>query len=113
MTKAKDTSADVDNQQIMLLRKAPIAKHISILRALSNTVLSLSQRTIRQEYSGLDDIAIRAAIVAIYYDSKLAERFQQYLRINTSSQKGSVYNLSDYDLLKALIPVVETFERLN
>jgi hypothetical protein len=113
MASVRDRSESVDNQQIILFRQASIEKHVALLRSLSRTVLTLSQRAIRQEHSGLDEIAIRAAIVASYYDSTLAERFLKYLQLYSNQLKGVWDNLNDLDLFQALIPVVELFERLN
>lgn len=110
MTSVRDTSPDIDHLQIVLFRQAPIEKHIRLMRSLTNTVLSLSQKAIREENPNLDYIAISTKIVATYYDVKLAEDFCRYL---TSNKKSGEYILNSIDLFQALIPIVEIFEKLN
>ena len=79
ITQASDTSPKIADIQISLLRKSSIARRISVLRSLSQTVILLSRRAIIRANPRLSDQEMRYKIVAHHYGRDLADRLRRYL----------------------------------
>ena len=78
-TQSIDTHPKAEAVQIALLRKATPAKRTWLMRSLSQTVLSLSKRTLREANPELSEQALKVLFVRHCYGDELADRFQIYL----------------------------------
>jgi hypothetical protein len=79
VTPAIDTHPDAEEIQILLIRKATVAKRLSIMRSLSQTTIQLSRRAIQRANPTLSDKDLDLAFVAYHYGAQLAKRLRQYL----------------------------------
>lgn len=78
-TQAVDTHPKAEEVQIALLRKAGPVKRVGLMRSLSQTMLTLSRRTLREINPDLSEQALKVLFVRHYYGDELADRFQIYL----------------------------------
>jgi hypothetical protein len=108
MANLTDTPPEVEQLQVELFQRASVAKHIGLLRSLSQTTIELSRRAIRKTGSSMNEIEIRLSFIALHYDPELARQMRESLR--TEDLEGA---MNKPDILTALIPVVETFEELG
>jgi hypothetical protein len=113
MSSLTDTTDEAERFQIGLFRNAPLAKHISLMRSLSQTVIALSRRTIRQMHSHASDLETLSAIVALHYDPSLADHILLYLKTGSQSSRQWKDSMNKPDILMALIPIVEAFQQLG
>ena len=74
-----DTSPQIEQVQISLLRRASVARRIASARGLSETVIGLSRRGIRRANPGLDGKELACMIVAHHYGPALAARLRTCL----------------------------------
>lgn len=74
-----DTHLDAEKVQIRLLRQASPAKRAWLMRSLSQTVLKLSRRTLRELNPDLSEQALKVLFVKHCYGDELADRLQTYL----------------------------------
>ena len=79
ITQSPDTSPEAEKIQIELLRKASVARRISIVRSLSQTVMYLSWRAIKRANPSMSEQEVNIAFVAYNYGQELAERLKIYL----------------------------------
>ena len=79
VTQSIDTHPKAEEFQISLLRKATIAKRLSIMRSLSQTTIQLSRRAIQRANPTLSDDDLDLAFVAYHYGAELAKRLRRYL----------------------------------
>jgi hypothetical protein len=79
-TQSQDTDPRAEEIQIELLRKATVARRLSLAFSLSQTVIRMAQRAIRRQNADLSDQDILLRFVAIHYGQDLAERLDIDLR---------------------------------
>ena len=103
----KDTSLDAENYQIKLLQACSIEKRLNLFFSLSNTVLELSQQAIRETKK--DEIL---AIIKYQYSKTLEEEVKNYLT-NFTENYLKEKSMSKLDILSAIIPIIETFNKLD
>ena len=72
-----DTNPKMEAIQISLIRKSSIARRISRLRSLSQTVIQLSQRAIMRANPGLSEQELEYKFVAYHYGKELADRLKR------------------------------------
>jgi hypothetical protein len=78
-TQSIDTDPKAEAIQIDLLRKATPAKRAWLMRPLSQTVLRLSRRTLREMNPDLSEQVLKVLFVRNCYGDDLADRLQIYL----------------------------------
>lgn len=79
MRQSLDTSYEVENKQIELIRNSSIAKRISLVRSLSGTTLSLSRRAIEKSRPELNDREVDFVFISFHYGENLANSLMAYL----------------------------------
>ena len=84
MLQSFDTHPEVEKIQILLIRKASVAKRISRMRSLSQTVIYLSRRAILRVNPELSGKELKCKLIAHHYGNDLADRFHNYLNHKTS-----------------------------
>jgi hypothetical protein len=75
----RDTSPQLEQVQISLLRRASVARRIASARSLSETVIDLSRRGIRRANPGLGGKELACMIVAHHYGPALGARLRTCL----------------------------------
>ena len=80
ITQSSDTDPQAERVQIELLRAASVSERISLVRSLSQTVMTLSRRAIQRVNPSMSERELDLAFVAYHYGEDLAERLRQYLR---------------------------------
>ena len=80
IAKYSDTKPEIEDIQISLIRKSSIAKRISALRSLSQTVVLLSRRAIMRANPDLNERELKSKIVEYQYGRELADRLRRYLK---------------------------------
>lgn len=75
-TQSRDTHPEVERVQIELLRKAGVARRLSLVRSLSQTVIQLSRRAIRESHPGASEEELALIFVELNYGKELAERLR-------------------------------------
>ena len=80
IAKYSDTKPEVEDIQISLIRKSSIAKRISALRSLSQTVVLLSRRAIMRANPDLNERELKSKIIEYHYGRELADRLRRYLK---------------------------------
>ncbi|GAK59215.1 hypothetical protein U27_06192 [Candidatus Vecturithrix granuli] len=78
-TQSVDTHPKAEEVQLNLLRKAGPIKRAWLMRSLSQTVLRLSRRTLREMNPDLSEQALNVLFVRYCYGDDLADRLQIYL----------------------------------
>ena len=78
-TQSIDTHPHVEEIHIGLIRRASIATRIARMRALTTTILRLSQNAIAKANPQLDKAEQNILFVRYHYGDDLADRFQAYL----------------------------------
>ncbi len=86
-TQSADTHPSAEAVQIQLLRKAGSAKRAWLMRSLSQTMLRLSRRTIRQANPDLNEQELDLLFVKHCYGDELAQRLRIYL--NREKEHGT------------------------
>ncbi len=79
VTQAIDTHPKAEEFQISLIRKATVAKRLSIMRSLSQTTIQLSRRAIQRANPTLNDYELDLAFVTYHYGAELAKHLRRYL----------------------------------
>ncbi len=74
-----DTHPNAERVHIKLLREAGPARRASIAIALSEQVIGLSRRAMRERHPDLDDEEIALLWVASHYGADLAQRVRAHL----------------------------------
>jgi len=74
-----DTGAEAEKVQVELIRQASVAKRISRLRSLSQTVVQLSRRAIMRANPGITEQGLNVMFVANHYGNELAGCLRKYL----------------------------------
>jgi hypothetical protein len=75
-----DTSPEAERVQIGLLRRASEAQRVQLALALSDTMLQLAWRAIREAHPGASDEEVDLAFVEQCYGVEMAGRLRAYLR---------------------------------
>jgi hypothetical protein len=75
-TQSRDTHPEVERVQIELLRKAGVARRFSLARSLSQTVIQLSLRAIRETHPDASEGELALIFVELNYGKELAKRLQ-------------------------------------
>ena len=78
-TKHSDTHPEIEKVQLSLIRKANIAKRITRVRSLSQTMIKLSRRAISRVNPEFSEQELNIAFVAYHYGADLAERLKKCL----------------------------------
>ena len=76
---SSDTNLIAEEVQLSLIRQASIAKRISAMRSLSQTVIQLSRRAIAKANPGKSELELDLLFVAHHYGEDLAMRLRKYL----------------------------------
>lgn len=74
-----DTAPQAEKVQIELIRQSSVARRISIVRSLSQTVMYLSRRAIQRANPSLSEREVDLAFVELHYGKDLAERLHSYM----------------------------------
>ena len=83
LTQSLDTNPKMEAIQIALIRKSSIARRISRLRSLSQTVIQLSQRAIMRANPELSEQELEYKFVTYHYGNELADRLRRHLSKRT------------------------------
>lgn len=78
-TQSPDTNPEAEEIQIGLIRESSVARRISTVRSLSQTVMYLSRRAIRRAKPFLTEREVDLAFVANHYGEKIAECLRSYM----------------------------------
>ena len=81
LTKTNDTHPNAEAIQIDLLRNAGQARRSRLMLSITQSTLSLSRRTIRQQYSHLSPRDQNIKFVELVYGIDLADRLRKYLQM--------------------------------
>ena len=78
-TTFSDTPPNIEEFQILLIRNSPVARRLSKVRSLSETVIRLSRRAIARSNPELTGDELKCRVVEYYYGKSLAKKLQEYL----------------------------------
>jgi hypothetical protein len=78
-TQSADTDLQAESVQVELLRRATVARRVSLVVSLSRTVMELAARAIRRQNPNLSDHEILMRFVAIHYGPELAQGLRRDL----------------------------------
>ena len=82
-----DTSPEVEEKQIQMLRKAATAQRFARARSLTNTVIYLSRRAIGRNQPSFSDREIKLKFISLHYGKELAENLRDAsLKIYTKAR---------------------------
>lgn len=70
--RSADTSADAEQVQIELLRRAGETRRFELLRSLTASVVGLSRRALREQMPGAPESEVMIRWVALHYGESLA-----------------------------------------
>ena len=79
LTQSQDTDPEAERFMISLFRKASVAKRMSRMRSLSQTVIQVSRRAIMRANPELKGRELEVVIVGHFYGTDLANRLRRYL----------------------------------
>ena len=79
MPELNDTSPEVEEKQIQMLRKAATPQRFARARSLCSTVIHLSRRAIGRSQPSLSEREIKLEFISIHYGKELAEKVKQIL----------------------------------
>ena len=88
-----DTSPEVEEMQIRMLRRASTAQRFARARSLTNTVIHLSRQAIGRNQPALSDREIKLEFISLHYGKELA--------------------MSDSDIITSIKPLIAIFEKLG
>ncbi len=74
-----DTSPEVEEKQIQMLRKAATAQRFARARSLTNTVIYLSRRAIGRNQPSFSDREIKLKFISLHYGKELAEKVKRFI----------------------------------
>jgi hypothetical protein len=81
--RASDTSPEADRVRIELLRRAGETRRFGLCRSLSETVVALSRRALRERMPGASEQEILLQWVTLQYGAPLAEGVRRRLARST------------------------------
>lgn len=99
-----DTSRQVEEIQIALLREAGTARRFALMRRLSATAINLSRRAVARAHPEWNAQEVALEFVALNYGADLAYRLRDYGVIGQDMNSG--------DLALAIGPVITVWEKL-
>ena len=79
LPKITDTNPEAEKIQVLLIRKASIAKRISRMRSLSQTTIQLSRRALLRANPELSERELNLTFVSHHYGKDLANRLRKYM----------------------------------
>ena len=79
MTYLSDTSPEIENVQIALLRKAGVTQMLMRMQSLSQTMANLSRRAIARSHPEFNQQEVDLFFVRLHYGDKLADDLKTYL----------------------------------
>jgi hypothetical protein len=74
-----DTHPDAEKVQLELIRKASVAKRISLMRSLTSMLVTLSRNNIAKSNPGISSKEVKLRWVEYNYGKPLAEELRAYL----------------------------------
>ncbi|MCC6127134.1 MAG: hypothetical protein IT426_19405 [Pirellulales bacterium] len=74
-----DTNPDAEKVQLDLIRKASVAKRISLMRSFTSFVINLSRQGIAQANPGMNEREIELRWAELHYGKRLAAEVRDYL----------------------------------
>ncbi|MBF0290188.1 MAG: hypothetical protein HQM14_20420 [SAR324 cluster bacterium] len=80
MNQSLDTTFEMEEVQIALIRESNIAKRIARVRSLSLTTIQLARRAIKRVNPGLNDQEIGLIFVENHYGQQLANELRNFLK---------------------------------
>ena len=81
-TQSPDTSPEAERVQIELLRKAGEARRFALARSMSNTVIQLSRRAIKERFPEMNEEEVGLYFVELNYGKELADRMRIRMKQN-------------------------------
>lgn len=81
-TQSPDTSPEAERVQIELLRKAGEAYRFALARSMSNTVIQLSRRAIKERFPEMNEEEVGLYFVELNYGKELADRMRIRMKQN-------------------------------
>ena len=79
MPRLSDTDEKIDKIQIDLIRKLSKSEGVSGLRSLTQTVISLSRRAIKQANPELSEKELKYKFMTYHYGNEIADKFKKYI----------------------------------
>ena len=79
MPQLSDTDEKIEKIQIDLIRQLSTSERVSRVRSLSQTVIRLSRRAIRQANPDLSEKELKYIFLAYHYGNEVAEKFKKYI----------------------------------
>ncbi|MEN8149065.1 MAG: hypothetical protein ABFS86_04535 [Planctomycetota bacterium] len=77
---SRDTTFEIREKQIELLREAPPSRRLQLALSLSRSVMELSRRGIARAHPEWSELARDIEFVRIHYGEELAEGLERHLR---------------------------------
>jgi hypothetical protein len=82
--KMNDTSPEIEEIHIQMLRNATTSKRFARARSLSRTVIQLSRRAISSSHPSFSDQEVKLEFVSLHYGTALAEKVKRFIKENDS-----------------------------
>ena len=79
VTQSLDTTPNIEEVLVTLVRKASAAEKMLRVRSLSQTVMQLSKRAIARTNRCCNEQEVNLMFVSLHYGKELADRLQDYL----------------------------------
>ena len=79
-TQSPDTHPDIERIQIELFRQATPERRVQIALSLSQQLMALSKRAIREAHPDASEVEVGLLFVALVYGQDLADRVRAYLQ---------------------------------
>ncbi|MFQ6115355.1 MAG: hypothetical protein ACE5NG_14950 [bacterium] len=102
-TQSIDTSSKAEKIQIELLKGLSISKRFTLTNSLTNSAIRLAQRAIFKVNKKKSDQEISLIFVENHYGKELAKRLRGH---------NKIHKMKSPELLAAITPVVEAFDKL-
>ncbi len=83
ITQSRDTSPEVEEILVSLIRKLSVSERISRVRSLSKSTIKLSRRAIMRANPALNERDLNYKFVAYHYGEKLAGLLREYMRVRS------------------------------
>jgi hypothetical protein len=80
--KMNDTSPEIEEIHIQMLRNATTLKRFVRARSLSRTVIQLSRRAISRSQPSFTDREVKLAFISLHYGKNLCEKVKRFLKEN-------------------------------
>jgi hypothetical protein len=115
-TQSRDTRPEAERVQIELLRRATPERRLELGLSLSHEALEMARQGIARANPQAGEEEQKLLFIEVTYGKELADRIRAYL---AGMQAGEAYfarrptNMSQPEVLAAMIPVIEALERLG